>query len=276
MTSSTRRSSRSATHRIESGAATPDGRAPRRTLASGKLERVQVTRAAQLDLDAARPRVGAAPCSQHFARSDRSPPTVRPGATRRARSTVIVPGPQPDIEQVETRSQGAFKSTRPSLRSRAGVGCAARTRDVRACRCRREPTTPVWTRPPARVHKRRCGAPGRAVAGRSARRQPVGRLVLRLVELDRIGAGDVEHRGHEAVALVACTGPLNVAPFASSSARVGLDVVAHQRDRVVARGVVRLRPPTPSGWGGRPTRSARCRRPASRARRRRPRRTASR
>ena len=61
-------------------------------------------------------------------------PSTRPGATRAARSTVIVPGPQPDVEQVHARAQRGQQVGRgvlgrpPAVRLQDRLGVPVRVR----------------------------------------------------------------------------------------------------------------------------------------------------
>ena len=79
-------------------------------------------------------------------------PTTAPGASRRARSTVMVPGPQPTSRRsIPGRASPAGR--RPSSRRCARCGCAAPTRGGRGCRCR------------GHLHDARPRCPGPAPAG---------------------------------------------------------------------------------------------------------------
>jgi hypothetical protein len=74
----------------------------------------------------------------------------------------------------------------------------------------------------------------------------VGELVGRLIQLDVIRAGH-DHHGDAAV-LALLDGTSELRSFRPQLANGRIDVVAHQRDRMVTRGVVRLAFPFAVRW----------------------------
>jgi len=82
----------------------------------------------------------------------------------------------------------------------------------------------------------------------------VGELVSRLIQLDVIGAGHYHHDDPAVLELLDGTSELR--SFRPELADRRLDVVAHQRDRVVTRVVVGFGLPIRYASGERPSRSA--------------------
>ena len=124
------------------------------------IERVDVADG-QRQVARARPRGRPPPARPRWRRGRRRCPPTRPGATRRAMSIVIVPGPQPTSSTSAPGHQVGRRGRRPSCRPCASGGSAARSRRGRGCRSRSAPPCPQPTAPlPSRrmeIRPRRMG-----------------------------------------------------------------------------------------------------------------------